>query len=177
MGIHKFGTPTGLSCGHCISKWEKLCQPSKHAWPSSEALWSRPLMVIMASKHAWPNSEALWSRPLMVIMASSSWHNQALNFSESGFKFFRIRLDCIYAGSNFLHLIWFRPFKKGPDYIVQNRQNPIWMAWSGFGQMHVVWKQVSVQESLGLVLAECYRPSTSFPLSDSAAFFHRRCGS
>ena len=69
----------------------------------------------------------------------------------------------MYARSNFLHLIWFRPFKKRPDYIAQNRQNPIWMAWSGFGQMHVVWKQVSVQESLGLALAECYRPSTSFP--------------
>ena len=25
----------------------------------------------------------------------------------------------------------------------------IWMAWSGFGQTHLVWKQAGVQESLG----------------------------
>ena len=47
---------------------------------------------------------------------------------------------------------------------------PIWMAWSGFGQKHLVWKQASVQESLSLVLAERNRPATSFPLLDSVAF-------
>ena len=51
--------------------------------------------------------------------------------------------------------------------------DPILMAWSRFGQTHLVQKQVSVQESLGLVLAECKRPTTSFPLSDSVVFFHR----
>ena len=35
--------------------------------------------------------------------------------------------------------------KTGPDLI--------WMAWSG--QMHLAWKQASVHESSGLVLAEC----------------------
>ena len=43
----------------------------------------------------------------------------------------------------------------------------IWMAWSGFGQMHLVWKQASEQESSGSVLAECNQPAASFPLSDS----------
>ena len=29
--------------------------------------------------------------------------------------------------------------------------HPIWMAWSGFGQTHLVWKQAGVQESPGPV--------------------------
>ena len=29
--------------------------------------------------------------------------------------------------------------------------DPIWMAWSGFGQTHQVWKEAGVQESPGLV--------------------------
>ena len=57
----------------------------------------------------------------------------------------------------------------GPD--------PIWMAWSGCGQTHLVQKQACVQKSSGLVLSERDRPATSFPLSHSAAFFHNRPGS
>ena len=41
------------------------------------------------------------------------------------------------------------------------RPDLVWMAWSGFGQLHVVQKQASVQESLGLVLAERNQPATS----------------
>ena len=41
----------------------------------------------------------------------------------------------------------------------------IWMAWSGFGQMHLVPKHASVQESLGQVLAECNQPATTVPVS------------
>ena len=48
------------------------------------------------------------------------------------------------------------------------------MARSGFGQVHLVWKQASVQESSGPVLAECNQHATSLPLSDSVAFFHRQ---
>ena len=51
---------------------------------------------------------------------------------------------------------------------------PIWMAWSGFDQTHLVRIQAGVQESSGPVLTECNRPATSFPLSDSVAFFLRR---
>ena len=49
----------------------------------------------------------------------------------------------------------------------------IWMAWSGFGQTHLVWKPTGVQKSSGSVLAECNQPAASFALSDSVAFFHR----
>ena len=64
---------------------------------------------------------------------------------------------------------WIMLCKTGP--------NPIWMAWWGFGQTHLVQKQVTVQESSGSVVAERYRPDTSFPLSHPVAFFHRRPGS
>ena len=47
---------------------------------------------------------------------------------------------------------------------------PIWMAWSGFGQKHLVRKQAGVHESLSLVLAERNRPATSFPPLASVAF-------
>ena len=41
----------------------------------------------------------------------------------------------------------------------------IWMAWSGFGQMHLVRKHASVQESLGQILVECHQPATTIPVS------------
>ena len=47
---------------------------------------------------------------------------------------------------------------------------PIWMAWSGFGQKHLVRKQAGVHESLSLVLAERNQPATSFPPLASVAF-------
>ena len=50
----------------------------------------------------------------------------------------------------------------------------IWKAWSGFGHLHLVWKQAGGQEAMGPVLAECNRPAISFPLSGSVAFFHRQ---
>ena len=43
--------------------------------------------------------------------------------------------------------------------------------------MHVVRKHAGAQEPSGPVLIEHNRPATSFPLSDSVAFFHRQTGS
>ena len=63
--------------------------------------------------------------------------------------------------------------KEGMDHNVQNRPDPVWMAWSGFGQTHLVQKQADVQESSGLVPEDRNQPATSFPLSDSVVFFHR----
>ena len=54
---------------------------------------------------------------------------------------------------------------------------PIWMAWSGFDQTHQIPKQADVRESSGPVSGRTHKPATSFPLSDSVAFFHRRPGS
>ena len=41
--------------------------------------------------------------------------------------------------------------------------------------MFLVWKHAGLQELFSLVLVEWCWPATSFPLSDSVAFFHR-CG-
>ena len=79
----------------------------------------------------------------------------------------------IYARSGFPHLIQFRSSKKARIILYKTSPDPIWMAWAGFGQVHLVRKQAGVQESSGLILAEHKQPATSFPLSDSVALFHR----
>ena len=54
-----------------------------------------------------------------------------------------------YAGSDFPHLIQFRFSKKAWAILREADPGPIWMAWSRFGQMHLVRKQAGVQEPLG----------------------------
>ena len=79
--------------------------------------------------------------------------------------------SCVCFGSVLSKKAWIILCKNGPD--------PIWMAWSGFCQTHLVQKQTGVQESSDLVLADCNWPTTSFPRLDMVAFFHRRpwsCG-
>ena len=68
-------------------------------------------------------------QPVMAIMASIQ--------PESG--------QIAYTGSDFQYVIWFH----SPDHVVQNppRVDLIWMAWSRFGQMHLVQKQAGLQES------------------------------
>ena len=63
------------------------------------------------------------------------------------------------------------------SYCTKPARDPTWMAGSGFGQMHLVR---TVRKHAGMrgnhwvpVLAEHIKPATSFPLSDSVAFFHR----
>ena len=64
-------------------------------------------------------------------------------------------------------------FQRPGSYYAKTSLDPIWMAWSGFGQAHLVWKPAGVQESPGPVLAQHNWPATRFPLSDLVAFFHR----
>ena len=81
------------------------------------------------------------------------------------------------AGFNFPHPIWFLIYsQESLDRVVWNWPGFI-LVWSGFGQMDLVQKQAGVQELLGPVPAECCWPATSFPLSDSVAFFHRQARS
>ena len=83
-----------------------------------------------------------------------------------------------YAGSDIPHPIQFRSTKEDLDHFVQNRPgSDLDGLVSGFGQTHLVHKQAGVKEPRGPFLAERSRPATSFPLSDSVAFFHRRPGS
>ena len=58
--------------------------------------------------------------------------------------------------------IWFSSVfpKKAWTILCKTDLDPIWKAWSRFGQMHLVWKQASVEESLGPIsgrtqLAHC----------------------
>ena len=69
------------------------------------------------------------------------------------------------------------PPKKAWTILCKSGLDPIWVAWSGSGQTHLVQKQAGVKEPWGPFLAERNRPATSFPLSDWVAFFHTRPGS
>ena len=59
--------------------------------------------------------------------------------------------------------------KKAWITLCKTDQDPIWMAWSRFGQTHLVCRNHLVRFLAGRNL-----PATSFPLSDSVPFFHRR---
>ena len=77
-----------------------------------------------------------------------------------------------YAGSDFPHPIRFRFFKEGPDYTVQNR-----LGSDLDDLVRLSGSKPVCKNYRGPVLAERNWPATSFPLSDSVAFFHRRPGS
>ena len=55
--------------------------------------------------------------------------------------------------------------KKAWIILCETGLDPNWMAWSGFGQTHLVWKQANVQRSLSPVLAECKCHTATFKLS------------
>ena len=79
----------------------------------------------------------------------------------------------VYARSDFLHLIQYCSSEEGLDHVVQNWPRS---DLDGLGRF---WPNTSGPEtsrcvrSPGLVLVEHNRPTTSFPLSNSIAFFHR----
>ena len=88
-----------------------------------------------------------------------------------------------WAGMYMLDLIshiWFGsilPKKKAWTILYKTSQDLTWMARSSFGQMRLVRnvrKHAGMHENhRGPVLVEHKQPATSFPLSDSVAFFHR----
>ena len=69
----------------------------------------------------------------------------------------------IYAGSDFTHLIQFRFPKKAWSILRKTDPDPIWMAWSRFGQMHLVRKQAGVQEPSGPVSGRTQLARHQFP--------------
>ena len=70
-------------------------------------------------------------------------------------------------------------FQRRPGLHCAKLAQQIWSGQPGrvLGQTDLIQKQAGVQESSGLVLVECDRPTTSFLLSDSGPFFHRWPGS
>ena len=105
---------------------------------------------IFPSKYARSDPEAVWLRLVKAVTASVQ--------PESG----RI----VYAGPDFPHPIRFRSSKEGPDHIVQSewldRLWPNAKIWSG--------SKPVCRNHRGRFVAGRNRPTTSFPLSDSAAF-------
>ena len=90
--------------------------------------------------------------------------------SHNGQYAARIGPDCIYW------ICWIQLLTSGSvPFLCKTGLDPIWMAWSGFGQTHLVRKRTSVQESLGPVCGNW--PATSFPLSNSVTLFHGWPGS
>ena len=116
------------------------------------------------SKHAGSDPEAFWLRIVMAVTASVH--------PESAPD--RICLIWLLASDSvpFFCCCFFQ--KRPEPYCAKSTPDPIWMAWSWFGQTHLVWKQAVVQESQGRFLAGRNRPATSFPLSDPVAIIHRR---
>ena len=67
----------------------------------------------------------------------------------------RIRLPASVSAPFFKKKAWIILFKPDPD--------PIWMAWSGFGQTHLVQKQAGMQESSGPVSGRTQPARYQFP--------------
>ena len=53
--------------------------------------------------------------------------------------------------------------KKAWITLCKTDQDPIWMAWSRFGQTHLVWKQACLQESSGPVSSRTQPARYQFP--------------
>ena len=66
-----------------------------------------------------------------------------------------------------MYPICFHSSKEGPDHTVQTQPRPDLDGLVGFWLTPLVQKKAGVQESLGLVLAECNQPTTSFLFSGS----------
>ena len=89
------------------------------------------------NKHARSNSEAFWLRPVMAI--TDSYGHYGLRAARTG-------------PHDFPHPVRFRIFaKKARITLCKTDPDPIWMAWSGFGQTHLVQKQAGMEESSGPV--------------------------
>ena len=67
----------------------------------------------------------------------------------------RIRPPASFSAPFFPKKAWTTLYKTDPD--------PIWMAWSGFGQTRLVWKQAGVQESSGPVSGRTQPARCQFP--------------
>ena len=100
------------------------------------------LHTCIPCKQARSNPETFWLRPVMAIMVSA---HPVLGRIVS-----RIRFSSIFP-------------KKAWIILCQTDQVPIWMAWSGFGQTHLVWKQAGVQESSGPVSGRTQPVHYRFP--------------
>ena len=104
--------------------------------------WDSLGLIYIPSKHAGSYLEAFWLQPA----CSHNWPGWYM--PDSTF--------CIRFSSVFPKKEWIILCKTDPD--------PIWMAWSGSGQTHLVWKQARVQESSGQVSGRTQLGYYQFPI-------------
>ena len=105
------------------------------------------LVGLLPSKHAGSDPEAFWLWPVMAIVASVQ--------PELGRYYMLDPTSCIHFSSVFPLEAWIILCRTNPD--------PIWMACSGFGQTHLVWKQTGVPESMGPVSGRTQPARYQFP--------------
>ena len=110
----------------------------------------------LPSKHAGSDLEEFWLWPVMAVTASVQPELARI----------------VYTGSDFPHQFWFNFSKEGMEHIAQN--------WPGSyldGPVRV-WPNASGLEAscAGIIGTGFWQDTTSFPLSDSVPYFHRRPG-
>jgi len=153
--------PTANSLQLHVTLWQRS-QLDRFAQTQLGSVTFQCLITHNPSKHAGYHSESFWLRSVMAIITATVQLELGL---------------IVYAGSDFPNLIRIHSSKESLIILYKTGPDPVWMAWPRFGPTNLVWKQAGVQEPSGPVLAERNRPATSFPLSDSAAVFHRWPGS
>ena len=121
------------------------------------------LVHSLPSKHAGSDPEAFWLRPVMAVTASVRTQNRPGSDMPDS--------------TSHIHSVPFFQRRLGSYCAIRKTdQDPIWMAWSGFGLTHLVWKQASVQEPSGSVSGRTQPARYQFPTFNSVPFFHRRLG-
>ena len=133
------------------------------------------------SKHAGSDPEEFWLRLVVAITASVQPESARI----------------VYATSDFPHPFQFRFSEEGMDHTVQDRPGSsldgLVKVWPNLDGLVKVWPNLDGLVKVGpnasgpeakpvyrnhraRFLAGCNRPATSFPLSDSVRFVHRRPG-
>ena len=108
-------------------------QKHRCGWGWDSISWA----LFIPSKQARSDLEAVWLQPVMAVVASMQPK---------------------------LGWIWFSSlFPKKAGIVLYTNLDLMWMAWSGFGQTDLVWKQASMQEWSGLVSSRMKMAHYQFP--------------
>ena len=76
----------------------------------------------------------------------------------------------VYARSEFPHPFQFCFYREGMEHAVQTE-----LAWSGFGQTHLVWKQAGVKELSGSVSGRTQPACYHFPIFTLCSVLSHTC--
>ena len=104
-------------------------------------LWTFPVNILDLIRKCFGSGQ-LW---LLQLACSQNQHRLYIIYPTSSIRF----------SSVFPKKAWIVLHKTDLDLI--------WMVWSGFGQIHLVWKQAGVQESSGPVFGRMQPAHYQFP--------------